>query len=337
MEFSSTIKSFESTVENLYGFNLGSPAQLGLELAKRGNFLPLTESGKALSTSESVLAGISDPLAKLGMAYRATKKLDSTYIVPYIGENRAYTHFRMDLSTSRLASYKRNLQNVPPLLRDIFQPDNGMFTWIDMSQVEMRVFAHLSQDPVLLKAYENGEDVHWITQSSLWPGSKRDDDNIRRSAKVFNFSMICDATAKTISQNTGLPLAKCTTYRNQWLKLYSGGAKWMASQRELRSSSVASLYARKLRLPPADGRFSSKHIDTCKINYPVQNGAAEIAKRAILSLWEGGYCDGETFRLPIHDELLFDGEVNLPLRDLTEIHPDIPTPWDMKQGKKWMK
>jgi DNA polymerase-1 len=321
-------------VEESYGINVGSTKQLSKILLERGNYLPLTKSGKNVSVNDVVLAKLDDPLAKLAQAYRGAVKKHGTYVVPYLHEERAYTHFRMDLSTARLASYDRNLQNIPPELRDIFSPDNEIYVYPDMSQVEMRVFAHQSQDPVLQKAYSEGADVHWITQSTLWPGSDKNNEVIRRRAKTFNFAMIYNATASTLALRTGLSYRQCEIYRQRWLQLYSGGAKWMEAQKQLPGDTIASMYDRTMRLPDI-GHSGQKHVETCRINYPIQNGASEIAKRSLIHCWNNGLDDA--FRLPLHDEFLFDGDIEFPADELAHIYPGLYTPWDIKRGPKWQK
>src|SRR3990167_3287195 len=183
-----------------HGFKISSPAQVGMFLGYNNIVLPTTKSGRQLDTSEETLQRHShNPLVKTILEYRKLAKILSTYVEPFRRQERAYTHFRLDLATGRLASASeectdhvcRNQQNVPSELRDIFEPDNGVFTWADMSQLEMRVFAYLSQDKHLLDAYSRGESIHEITFKAFYPNMELDKNNeYYVKAKTGNFAMI---------------------------------------------------------------------------------------------------------------------------------------------------
>ncbi|KKK77913.1 hypothetical protein LCGC14_2848820, partial [marine sediment metagenome] len=198
------------------GFQPGSNQQVGYALAARGNFLPFTESKKQLATGEEILSQLNDPLAVVVLKYREYTKLKGTYLEKMRGQARSYTHFRMDLSTARLSSYDANLQNIPERIREIFAPDTGVWTDADASQIELRVFAHETKDPVMLQAYADGSDIHATTQMALWPTSDLGDKEMRRRAKVFNFAKIFYAIVKTLSAHTKLPEAICREYGTTW-------------------------------------------------------------------------------------------------------------------------
>ena len=324
-------ESFELTCYDL-GFNPGSNQQVGMYLAQAGIVLPLTRSKKSLSVDEETLEGVDHPIADQVLQYRKSKKLLSTYIDPWLGESRATTKFRGDLSTGRLASYDRNLQNIPPDMRIIFVPDNGIFTWIDYSQIEMRLFAYLSGDQNMLWAYAQNEDIHYITQSTLWPGSSKDDENKRTIAKTFNFAMIYLAKAGTLAAHTKLPYQTANRYRNLWLSLYPQGHQWMLEQTELEEPYSTTMFGRRMRLP--DEEINPVHVQKCRINYPIQGTAADIIKRAMLRLYELG-----DMRLQVHDELVFDGNVQRGIFDrarIEDILEGLKLPFGYKQGRIWM-
>ena len=327
---------------NTYGFKPGSNQQVGYVLATRGNLLPLTRSKRQLQTSEKVLTRLEDPLAHLVLAYRGAVKDRGTYIIPWRESERAYTQFRLDLSTGRTASYNRNLQNVPPELRDIFDPDDEVWTDADMNQVEMRTFAHLTQDPRMLEAYATGSDLHWATQFALWPNSDRDNKAIRTRSKTFNFAAIFGSTIRTLADNTGLSEEVCKARWDDWMSYYSVGTAWME---EIQSSDVPyaeTIYGRRMLVPTETYLLTErnmtiqgarKHIANCRLNWPVQGGAADLVKRGLIYCWDNSL--DNALRLPVHDEYLFDGDVEFPSEELSRIYPELHTPWTVVKGPKW--
>jgi len=310
------------------GFQPGSNQQVGYVLAERGAFLPFTKSGKQLATGADILEQLTDPLAVVVLKYREYTKLKTTYLEGWRGKARAYTHFRMDLSTARLSSYEDNQQNIPERIREIFAPDSGTWTDADASQIELRVFAHVTKDPVMLQAYADGSDIHATTQIALWPDSDLKDKEMRRRAKVFNFAKIFYAIVKTLSAHTKLPEDVCRRYGNLWDEAYPVAHQWMKNQEE-GEEWIENLYGRRCLLPH-EIYHTWKHIVNCRINYPVQSGAADIIKRSML------VCEAMGFDqvLQVHDELLIDGKVNFP-KELDHICPEIHTPFNVKVGPYW--
>ncbi len=310
------------------GFQPGSNQQVGYVLAERGSFLPFTKSGKQLATGEDILSSLTDPLASVVLKYREYTKLKGTYLEGWRGQARAYTHFRMDLSTARLSSYADNQQNIPPRIREIFAPDTGTWSDLDDNEIEMRVFAYVTQDPAMLKAYADGSSIHATTQLQLWPGTDTEDKSMRLRAKTFNFAMIFYALIKTLASHTKLPDAICKDYREIWIGTYPEAYAWMQDKEE-GGDYIENLYGRRCRLPEGL-QYSWKHIINCRINYPIQSGAAEIVKRQML-LCELMNMD---MALQVHDEILVDGKVEFPPL-LAHIHPELHTPFKVKTGPYW--
>ena len=310
------------------GFKPGSNQQVGIMLAERGNFLPFTPSGKQLATGNDILSDLSDPLAVVVLKYREYTKLKGTYLEKLRGQKRDYTHFRMDLSTARLSSYDVNQQNIPARIREIFAPDSGTWSDLDDNEIEMRVFAYVTQDPTMLQAYKDGSSIHATTQEVLWPGSDLTNKAWRVRAKTFNFAMIFYALVKTLSHHTKLPDAICKDYREIWIGTYPDAYAWMKDKEE-GGDYIENLYGRRCRLPEGL-QYSWKHIINCRINYPIQSGAAEIVKRQML------ICEalGMDQALQVHDEILVDGKVEFP-PELAYIHPELHTPFKVSQGPYW--
>jgi len=313
------------------GFNPASPQQVGYILASRGNFLPFTRTGRQLKTDDEALSALPDPLAAVVLSYRKVAKLKSTYLEPWLDAERAYTHFRQDLSTMRLASFGRNLQNIPPEIRNIFAPDNGVWSVTDANEIEMRIFAYITKDPVMLAAYANGSSVHTDTQLALWPGSDPDDKAARLPAKTFGFAMVFNASIETLASHTKLPLKTCKRFREIWMMRYNVAADWMATQMEEAPYRgwQESLFGRRMRLP-AIGAANFEHIQKCALNYIPQGSAADIVKRGMLMCEELGM----DIALQVHDEILVDGSVEFP-KELAHICPGLETPFKSYQSPVW--
>ena len=314
------------------GFNIASPAQVGMYLANQRVVLPLTKSGKQLDTSEEVLERVKHPAAAEILKYRGIRKQLSTYIEPNLHRSRVFTHFRLDLSTGRLASFDDNLQNIPPDLRSMYNPDSGIFTWGDMSQAEMRMFAHFSQDPVMLQAYRDGISIHEVTFRGIYPDLPYDkSSHYYTLAKSFNFAMIFNAEDGTLSSRFKVPFKLARQTKQDWLSLYSVGHDWMQKTLDIDSDYVEGIDGRRMRLPNEFER-GRKHRDTCKISYTIQGSVASANKRALLKVLESSH--PPDFRLQVHDEFVIDGEYDFP-KYLDTIFPGVYIPFEKKSGVKW--
>jgi len=339
-----------------FGFNPGSNQQTGYTLATRGNFLPWTKNGawKQFAVDGANLSQLTDPLAAIVMEYRKRADQLSDVIEPLLGKppgekgkrvpykdwqafDRFTTHFRLDLATSRLASYDRNIQNITPELRAIFTPDSGTFTWWDMSQIEMRIFAYLSQDPVLLQAYREGQSIHMLTMEALFPGQPKirpdgSENPLYVDSKTFNFAMIYNAKATTLATHTRRPVDLCTILRAQWLDRYPRARDWMVEAEEegLQHMWVETLEGRRCRLPDIMQQ-GEEHTRTCAINYRVQGAAAWPVKVALLQ----GDKDGYDQRVQLHDEVLIDGDVAPPVEAYRWLMGELETPVETYHGAKW--
>lgn len=340
-------REYEKIFEG-YGVNIRSNPQVGTLLANRGHVLPMTKTWQLQVDEDALKACDPDPLIDIiigkgeqydperMIGYREYDKLRTTYIFPLLTEDRFYTHFRIDLATGRLASYDRNVQNIPPQIREVFAPDSGIWTWFDYSQIEMRVFAYRSQDPTMVNAYKSGEDIHWITQQALFPGVPKEHKQTRTRSKTYNFAMVFDAVDFTLAKNTGLSVSEAGVFRRRWFNRYDRAESYMEAQGDfiIEHGWCETEFGRRMVAP--DYIRGVKHVRTCGINYPVQGTAADIIKRAMLlcALW------GLDFPVQVHDEVLVDGEcyeflVNDGSRLLSSIHPEIYTPIEVEKGTHW--
>jgi DNA polymerase-1 len=370
---------YQAICEQMFGFNPGSNQQTGYVLAKRGNILPFTQprGWKQLKVDEDQLLKLDDPLARIVLEYRWRADQLSDVIEPWLGKpkgaagqkipykewkfpERVYTHWRLDLATSRLASYEDNLQNKTPSLRDCLAPDNGVFTWWDLSQIEMRLFAHFSQDPLLLDAYANDKSIHLMTMDELWPGLWRyrccrahkcscgQMDEVREytDSKTFNFAMIYLAMAVALSKQTRRPVDVCEDLSQRWLNLYHVGHSWMLEQGAagIERGYVETLEGRRCLIPDITERGSEErpeagihHSMVCGINYLIQGTAAWPIKVAMLR----SDSDGLDQRLQVHDEVVIDGDVKEWTTGLhktgpfAELLPGIVTPYEVYKSPVW--
>lgn len=337
------------------GFNPASNQQVGITLAYRGNFLPFTKGSRLqLAVGENELKRLTDPLAFVVLAHRKKQKLLGTYIEKWRGEERAFSKFRLDLATGRLASFDRNMQNLPPAIRDVLEAESGIWTWWDYSQVELRNWAYQNNDSVMLEAYYGncqrcdtpfsrhdkvyshpfiGRDVHAITQERLWPGSNLKDDIIRTRAKTFNFALIYLAEDITMAGHTGRPVEQIAKESAEWKELYHEGYNNALKRgyKALDDGYAITDFGRYCRLPDMS-IFGEKHCLSCGINYADQGTAADCIKRAMLLEDSWGFDQA----LQVHDEVLLDGAYYEIPQDIARLHPGgLVTPFSIKQGPVW--
>lgn len=312
-------------------FNPGSQQQVGYILAKRGNMLPFTDRNmKRLKVDKEVLQELSDPLAVVVLKHREVSKIKGTYLQHWLGKDRAYTHFRFADAGTRLASYDDNMQNIPKVLRVVFEPDNGAWTVADASEIEMRMIAYASQDPVMMQVYRDGGSVHTETQLALWPGSDPKDKMQRLPAKTFNFAMSFGADDETLHEKTRLPIEVCREYRGVWQAHYPDAYDWIVERMDSPTPYSEDIFGRRSRLPKQP-EAPYRHIRNCRVNYVPQSSATSVVKRAML------LCDEEGFdqALVVHDEILNDGVVRFPLSEMAQIHPGVPTPFEAEVTLDW--
>jgi len=300
------------------GFKVSSPKQVGHFLASRGNFLPLTRKGGQLISDDEHLAKMSDPMAHIVLEYRHASKMESTYIRPFLEQARAYTTLRMDAGTGRVNSTNagseqpdRNLQNIPKnaerkqddvsSVRSAFIPDNGIFTKMDMSQAELRILAELSQDPAMMDLFAHDEDIHgWVQERTGLS---------RVLCKNLNFGIMYGGDVQTIANF----LHMSDTVRVQELldlyrEMFPQAWDWLLEMEELGMAQgyITTRWGRPLRLPAEQGE---KHLRNCSRNYPIQGTAFEIMTQVMLDPSVLQHLD--ITRLQLHDELIFDGYVEI--------------------------
>jgi DNA polymerase-1 len=298
------------------GFNPASPQQVGYFLASRGSFLPLTRKGGQLVTDDEHLIKLQDPMAHVVLELRHASKMESTSIRPFLGKERAYTTIRMEAATGRFNSTgagkdqdDRNLTNIPKQaergdiasVRGAFIPDNGIFTKMDESQVELRILAELSNDTAMKELFANDEDIHqWVVDRTGLS---------RTLCKNLNYGIVYGGDVQTISNFLKMAdLTQVQSLMDLYAGLFPQAWKWFIETEELGmiQGYVTTMGGRKLRLPAEQGE---KHMRNCSRNYPIQGTAAEVLVDLMQDPAVHQY--EAITRLPIYDELLFDGDIDI--------------------------
>ena len=331
IELSAGMKAREREAWELAGqeFNLGSPKQIQeLLFGKLG--LPVrskTPKGQP-STSENALQDLAleYDLPRLILEHRGLSKLRSTYTValpacisPTTG--RVHTSYHQAVaSTGRLSSSDPNLQNIPVRtaegrrIRQAFvAPPGYQLLAADYSQIELRIMAHLSADEGLTKAFSQGADIHSATAAEVFmlaPDEVTADH--RRSAKAINFGLIYGMSPFGLARQLGIARDEARSYVDLYFSRYPGVKTFMddtrASARQ--RGFVETVFGRRLYLPEINARNAQRrqYAERTAINAPMQGTAADIIKRAMLSLhaWLDANRVDARMIMQVHDELVFE-------------------------------
>jgi DNA polymerase-1 len=321
-------------------FNLNSPKQLGEILFGRLG-LPVvrkTASG-APSTDEEVLAKLAEdyPLPRILLDWRALAKLKSTYtdklpkmVDPRSG--RVHTSYSQAVAvTGRLASSDPNLQNIPVRtaegrrIREAFvAPPGASIVSADYSQIELRIMAHISGDASLLRAFEQGLDVHRATAAEIFGVSPSViSAEQRRYAKVINFGLIYGMSAYGLASNLGIERDAAKNYIERYFARYPGVARYMEETRALARSQgyVETVFGRRLWLAEINSPNGPRRAaaERAAINAPMQGTAADLIKMAMIAVqrWLDERRLGAKLIMQVHDELVLE----VPQAELDEVRP----------------
>ena len=311
-------------------FNLDSPKQLQNILFEKMN-LPVvrkTPTGQP-STAEDVLEELaaSFALPKLILEHRGLSKLKSTYTDKLPEQinartGRVHTSYHQAVAaTGRLSSQDPNLQNIPirtPEGRRIRQafiaPEGHALLAADYSQIELRIMAHLSQDDGLLGAFASDKDIHQATAAEVF-GAKLDEVTAdqRRSAKAINFGLIYGMSAFGLAKQLGIPRNAAQEYIDLYFARYPGVKRYMEETRAQAKAQgyVETVFGRRLYLPDINARNKQfqQAAERAAINAPMQGTAADIIKRAMISV--DAWCAssrGARIIMQVHDELVLEVE-----------------------------
>ncbi|KAF0162838.1 MAG: DNA polymerase I [Rhodocyclaceae bacterium] len=330
-ELGRKIMALETEAQLLAGqpFNLNSPKQLA-EILFNQQGLPVvkkTPSGGP-STDEEVLEKLAEdyPLPKKILEHRSLAKLKNTYtdklpkmINPATG--RVHTSFGQATAvTGRLASTDPNLQNIPirtpegRRIRSAFvAPANHRIVSADYSQIELRIMAHLSDDPRLLEAFAQGEDVHRATAGEIFGVTPIEvSSEQRRAAKVINFGLIYGMSAFGLAKQIGVDRTAAAAYMDRYFARYPGVARYMEDTRAIARDKgyVETVFGRRLWLPEIKSSNAGRRqgAERAAINAPMQGTAADLIKRAMLAVQD--WLDAQKLQtllvLQVHDELVLE-------------------------------
>ncbi|MCG7871514.1 MAG: DNA polymerase I [Candidatus Thiodiazotropha lotti] len=367
--FARQLHELEQQAYSLAGhnFNLGSPKQIGEVFFNELQLPVISKTPKgAPSTAESVLVELAHQgheLPSVILQHRGLAKLKSTYtdklpemVNPTTG--RVHTSYHQAVAaTGRLSSTDPNLQNIPirseegRRIRQAFVPQAGWkMVAADYSQIELRIMAHLSQDQGLLQAFSEGKDIHTATAAEVFGTDlEQVSSEQRRSAKAINFGLIYGMSAFGLARQLGIERKAAQEYVDLYFDRYPGVAEFMDRIREQahQQGYVETLFGRRLYLPDINARNHQRRTaaERTAINAPMQGTAADIIKRAMLSVdqWIEGEKPPLQMLMQVHDELVFEvdpGYLEEAKAVLTERMQgaallDVPLLVDVGVGDNW--
>ncbi|MGR4877348.1 DNA polymerase I [Pseudoxanthomonas sp. LARHCG66] len=312
-------------------FNLDSPKQLQALLFDELKLpvLVKTPTGQP-STNEEALEAIADQheLPRVILEYRGLAKLRSTYtdklpemVNPDTG--RVHTSYHQaGAATGRLSSTDPNLQNIPIRTEDgrrirkaFVAPPGRKLVACDYSQIELRIMAHLSQDPGLVRAFESGADIHKATAAEVF-GRKLEDvtGNERRAAKAINFGLMYGMSAFGLARQLGIGRGEAQDYIALYFSRYPGVRDYMERTRQQAREHgyVETVFGRRLYLEYINKGTQGQRAgaERAAINAPMQGTAADIIKRAMIGVdaWLADHRDQALMILQVHDELVFEAD-----------------------------
>jgi DNA polymerase-1 len=316
------------------------------------------------STDAEVLEELAEQhdLPRAVLEFREIDKLKGTYIDalprfvnPKTG--RIHTRFQQTVAaTGRLSSTDPNLQNIPirtKLGREIrgafVAPKGHVLVSADYSQIELRVLAHLSQDAMLLEAYQKGDDIHALTASVVF-GVARDavTSDMRRQAKTINFGVIYGMGDAALARNLRIPKADAARFIEAYFTRYEGVTRFMNAtvERARKGEAVTTLLGRRRFLPNLHSANRGLRMEAERVakNTPIQGTAADILKLAMVELGRTPVVAGARMVLTVHDELVFEvpealADAATPrIREAMEgvMKLDVPLLVEVGAGRDWL-
>ena len=344
-------------------FNINSPKQLGEILFDKLGLVAYNNKKK--STSIEILEELVDkhPIIALIIRYRKIQKLKTTYVDAYKvllnKENRIHTIFNQTLTaTGRLSSSEPNLQNIPVRddegkeLRKMFVPTNkdGYIVSADYSQIELRLLANFSRDPILVNSFKNNEDIHTRTASEVFNVPFNEvTPTQRRAAKAVNFGIIYGISDYGLAQNVGCTRKEAKNYIDVYFEKYPLVKQYMNKNIELAKEKG---YSTTMfgRIRKINELFSTNYItrtfgERASMNMPLQGSASDIIKIAMIKVYNRLLKEGLKSKLilQIHDELIIDATkdeceyIKKILKEEMEKAVDLPVKLtvDVNSGKDW--
>ena len=372
IELTATMNQLEREIIELAGksFNVNSTRQVGeilFDHLKLDDKAKKTKSG-GYSTSEEILEKLrpKHPIIGKLLEYRGLKKLLSTYIdaLPELihpETGKIHTSFNQAVtSTGRLSSTNPNLQNIPVRdelgreIRKAFIPDNEdcIFFSADYSQIELRIMAHLSQDPHMIEAFQSGMDIHAATAAKIY-GVALDEvtSDMRRKAKTANFGIIYGISVFGLAERLSIPRSESKELIEGYFKTYSRVKEYMDESIETarQNGYVETIFKRKRYLPDIHSRNAvvRGYAERNAINAPIQGSAADIIKLAMVRIYQRFEAEKLKSKmiLQVHDELNFnvykeEAELvkKIVLEEMEKVIPlRVPLIADCGEGQNWLE
>ncbi len=366
-EFQKEMQALEKIIFELAGesFNINSPKQLAVILFEKLKLPVVRKTKTGYSTDEEVLQTLSSKhaLPQKLIQYRELQKLDSTYIAGlreglHGSNHRIHGSFNQTVAaTGRLSSSDPNLQNIPirselgRKIRRAFVPKEGTVLLAgDYSQIDLRVLAHVSKDPILCEAFRNGGDIHTITASEVLHVAPKDiTPDQRRMAKSINFGIVYGISAFGLSQQLQISIDDAKSYIDAYFKRYAGVKVWIdQTLEEARKTGYVRTVSGRIRYLPEINSPNPQmrgFAERTAMNTPIQGTSADIIKLAMIRLCEPAVRKqwlGDML-VQVHDDLLFE----IPKAALaasqrviqttmeSSLTLDVPLVVDMKSGDNW--
>lgn len=357
----------EKEIYDLAGveFNIMSPAQLSKILFEHLEIpYPKRVKDGKYSTSKDILDKIRfvHPIVDKILEYRTLAKLYTNYAVGLKAEvredGRIHTIFTQTLTrTGRLSSISPNLQNIPAraefsrLIRKAFVPDiNSKLLSSDYSQVELRIFAHMSKALNLIQAFKEGKDIHTKTASDIFHVSMEEvTKDMRRTAKAVNFGILYGISSFGLSEDLGIDISTAKKFIDNYLETYPGISEYMEEEKKkaYELGYVTTLMNRRRVIEELKNKnyMIRSSGERMALNTPIQGTAADILKKAMVEIYDEFKRRGlkSKMLIQVHDELVFNvldselEEVSQIVRNIMEntIKLSVPLKVDIEYGSNW--
>ena len=349
-------------------FNVKSTQQLRRVLFERLKIPTdkITRTKTGLSTAADELAKLHNlhPIIPLIQEHRELAKLLSTYIeslpkLVNVRTGRLHTSLNQTITaTGRLSSQDPNLQNIPvrtdlgKKIRKAFRaPDGWVLLSLDYSQIELRLAAHLSGDPNMIKFFQNGHDIHAQTAAAIHNLKVEDvPDNLRREAKAINFGVLYGQGARGLSQTANISYEEAKKFIEHYFEVFGKIKEYIESmnQKARDDGFVETIFGRRRYLPEINSSVPqvAKAAERMAVNTPLQGSAADLIKLAMIQTEE--YLSGERscecrMLLQVHDELVFEvkkekvAEYATQIKKIMEeiVKLKVPVLVDIEVGENW--
>lgn len=359
------IEQISKDIYTLVGheFNISSPKQLGIILFEELK-LPYAKKNKTGYVTDANTLGklIEYPIIKLILEYRLLNKLYTTYLEGILSsvmfDGKIHTIYTQALTrTGRLSSIEPNLQNIPirnefgRLIRKAFIPEeNSLIMSSDYSQIELRIFAHLSKTKELIDAFNNHQDIHTKTAMDIFKVPSSDvTKNMRRQAKAVNFGILYGISPYGLAEDIGITPKEAKTFIETYFETYPGIKEYMNKEISLahQNGYVKTIMNRKRTIEELK---SSNYLqrsmgERMALNTPIQGSSADILKKAMLEIDKAFTKENlkSTMLLQVHDELIFNvvleekEQVQNIVKKIMEstITLSVPLEVDIEFGTNW--